>query len=212
MHARTCSVASPGQGNSYRPIVLNQCTNLFANVYALLITTGYNSYDLLYGCSDASCSQCPSQLTIAEDICTPDPNNSTYSFILSNSHCLNGETNPATIPSTSVSLIFNSNSTVCQNVPHVDTLTFGSVTSTRTCMPFAYGFYAWMQSNGKNYNGGVWCNSSCGACNQTFTNVPLATCTIGSLYNTSFIVQLTSALSTCYTMPTYMYLSHVNDL
>ena len=204
---------NPGSVNNYRPVVLSQCTPFFNGSYTLLTQTGLDSYALLWNCTDTSCSQCTSQLTIALGVCTSDPYNGSYSFLLTDDNCFLAETNPETIPSTSVSMIFFGDTNSCTNSSFFDVVTYGSVSSTPVCVPSAFGSYIWLRQAGLgNYSGGHWCNQGCTYCNQTFTNVAMGSCFLDTVFaNMSFSLTLTSSLTSCYEMPYTMYLSHIND-
>ena len=205
--------------NVYRPIPVGVCSNASSyHGYSLLTSLDYNIYAFLSGCSDSSCSQCFSALTLSLDVCAPDPMNSSYSYLLTNKQCWLAQTNPATIPSGSVSLVFAADTNVCLNSTNFDVINFGTILSGNSvCLTIGYGYH----NNGNNallsyanngtYSGGLLCNTGCTSCNISFWNLPPDTCEEGSVAETSFGVLTTANMWTCYAPPVTMYLAHVFD-
>ena len=208
----SCSMSTPGNTNSFRPLPVGQCSNAFFGSYSFVSSTGPGTYALNFNCTDATCSVCSTALTLATGVCAPDPMNSSYSFLLSNNHCFDAQTNPSAVAAGSISLIWSNDTNTCYNSSHFEVLTAGIVTSAGTCLSYAYGTFALIQLNpDSTYSGGVFCNAGCTLCNESFMSVPINTCVAGTIYNTSFAVTNTSSLSTCYSIPATMYLSHLNS-
>ena len=210
---RTCDVSQAGSTNSYRPILIGQCTNVYFGTYTLLTAISIDSYALLWNCTDATCSQCSNALTLATDVCAPDELNIGYSFSLSPTRCFGSLTNKANISSTSITVVFANNTQDCANFTHVDLITFGTPTvGTPLCLQYTNSSYAQLTLNANGtFTGGVWCNTGCSLCNQTFYGLAQNSCMAGSLGVSSVIILPTSALLTCYSSPQTYYLSFLND-
>ena len=192
-------------------MVVGQCTNVYFGFYTLLNTTGFNTYQLSFNCTDMSCSVCNTTVTMALDICANDPMNANFSFFMSLSPCFLANTNMSTIPSNAVSLGIANDTNTCFNTAYYDILTFVGVTANPICIPFTNGTFAYLAVNLNGYFGGVYCTAGCVSCQQTFANIELGTCQAGSVANTSVFVSATSSLQTCFTPTSYVYLSHVFD-
>ena len=208
-------MAGFGDVNSYRPIPVGVCTNATtSHGYSLLTSLDYNIYAFLTGCSDISCSQCNNAITLSLDVCAPDAKNTSYSYLLTGEQCWLAQTNPATITTGSVSMIFTNDTEVCLNSTNFDVVNFGILTSNNpVCVPVGNNGYAVLLTYNSNgtYSGGVQCNLNCSLCNDAFWSLPVDTCEVGSQAGTSFGVVTTSNLWTCYAPPVTMYLAHVFD-
>ena len=207
-----CDMSEIGDTNSFRPVVLGVCQQVFFGSYNLLTSTGYNSYALQWNCSDSTCSVCSPPLTIALGVCSNTVFGGNRSFLLTQTRCQGALTNPASAATTSVTLLWRNGTQSCINASNANVVTFGTIGSIMTCLPFSFRSYAGLVlNNDGSYSGGLFCNAGCTSCQQPLTSIQLNHCIANSSVNSSTNIQLTSTLNTCYTPPLELYLSHVNN-
>ena len=195
-------------------MVVGQCADIFGRgFYSLITTSGYNTYALQYYCSDASCSNCTAPQLLALDVCVPyNFNGMNASIVLTPSRCQAALTDPSVVPPTSITVLWRNNTQTCTNSTHANTITFSDVTSTLTCLPFAYGTYAGLvQNNNGTYTGGVWCDSSCNNCQQPIVNLRLNTCLQNQSSGASLNILLTNRVPTCFVPNVNVFLSILNN-
>ena len=212
-------MASSGDVNVINTISVGVCSNSSSyGGYTILIKLNYNIYAFITDCSDSSCSQCLDAFTLSINVCAPDPANSSYSYLLSNLTCWLAQTNPASITTGSVSMVYIPDSNNCYYSDLAGIVNFGSIEGGNSiCIPMNIELFQFLGSallryfiNG-TYSGGLYCNADCSSCNNTFWNLPPGTCEEGSQAGTGISVTSTSYLWTCYTPPMTMYLAHVFD-
>ena len=205
-----CDLSAPGEANSFRPLTVGVCSNPFVTSYTLVMPTGYNSYTIQVNCTDSTCTQCSPPVTVALNVCNaPSPY---FSYVLTSSRCQGAVTNPALASNTSITVLWRNNTLSCINATHANVQTFGTVSASLICLPFAYGTYAGLKLNSNGtYSGGVWCNLGCTSCTQPIYGLSLNSCLSNSVTNASINIQYTSTLNTCYVPPQTVFLSYLNN-
>ena len=193
-------MASAGLSNSFRPLVVDQCSNAFPGFYSLLTSVSASNFSLQFNCSDMSCSVCNAPIFMGLGTCTADTFNSSHSTVLSSNVCQAALSNLGSVSSSSISLIWNNGSTTCANGNQTEILTFGSVSSQATCQSFSF-FYASIQVSGGSYSGSLWCQAGCTNCQQTFSGVGIGGCAVNVTANSSVTIVKTTSLTSCSAQP-----------
>ena len=193
-------MSSAGLSNSFRPLVVDQCSNAFPGFYSLLTSVSASNFSLQFNCSDRSCSVCNPPVFMGLGTCTADTFNSSHSTVLSSNVCQGALSNFGSVSSSSISLVWSNGSTTCTNGTQTEIMTFGSVSGQATCQSFSF-FYASIQVSGGVYSGSLWCQAGCTNCQQTFGGVSLGGCVSNSTAGTSVSVVKTTGLTSCSAQP-----------
>ena len=146
-------------------------------------------------------SQCTHSFNISLNQCVKDNTNPGMAYLITVNPCLDALTNPADIPTDSISIVWNGASSTCDDSLGADIITYGVPSLAKSqCILGLYDTYMYVvPAPGGSYNALLFCDPTCSTCQVEVTLEDLNTCISNGQYPGSGFLTLTSNVTTCYT-------------